>query len=134
VGRRIARFLQNHPLVGPERTFNLAEGGPEPGLTKYGHSADLRVLVCGGDGTVNWVLTTIDDLGLNPPPPVGIFPLGTGNDAARQFGWGYKASSLKSMGKKLKLVPTYPTVYSRVNRECFFGGCECQDINFSLPN
>ncbi len=38
----------------------------------------IRILAAGGDGTVSWIMKTIKDLDLQPPPAIAIMPLGTG--------------------------------------------------------
>ncbi|KAG2440916.1 hypothetical protein HXX76_003769 [Chlamydomonas incerta] len=48
----------------------------------------LRLLVCGGDGTIAWVMGVIKKLRLQPEPPIAMIPLGTGNDLSRSFLWG----------------------------------------------
>lgn len=46
-------------------------------------------IVCGGDGTVMWVVTEMVKNGINVKNvPIGIVPLGTGNDFSRSLGWG----------------------------------------------
>ena len=38
---------------------------------------------------MGWVLSVLDGVdGVPSPPPVGVLPLGTGNDMSRTLGWG----------------------------------------------
>lgn len=37
---------------------------------------------------MGWIFSELDKMGIEPPPPVGVLPLGTGNDLARALGWG----------------------------------------------
>jgi diacylglycerol kinase (ATP) len=142
-GAALMELLANRDDINAVEIVDLTAEGPTASLRRHvGVVPDLRVLVCGGDGTVAWVLQAMEELGevrredvgpnlgpktafpthfffrsvrtltkkhlfIRPPrrsatfhvlqnaflqtfprPPIGILPLGTGNDLARVFGWG----------------------------------------------
>ncbi|KAK1163239.1 diacylglycerol kinase eta-like isoform X1 [Acipenser oxyrinchus oxyrinchus] len=83
------KFLRKFKqLLNPAQVFDLMNGGPHLGLRLFQKFATFRILVCGGDGSVGWVLSELDKLGLHKQCQLGVLPLGTGNDLARVLGWG----------------------------------------------
>ncbi|VDK58684.1 unnamed protein product [Cylicostephanus goldi] len=76
-------------LLNPLQVFDIIATGPDFALSFFDTLDCFRVLVCGGDGTVGWVLGAFDRLGLHNKCQLGILPLGTGNDLARVLGWGH---------------------------------------------
>ena len=90
-GLQQGHFLlsQLRRLLNPIQVFDLSEGNPEKILESFCNALPkLRVLVCGGDGTVSWIISAIEKVNPERWPPIAILPLGTGNDLARFHGWG----------------------------------------------
>jgi len=88
-GLQLQQLLQHH--LNPHQIFLLEEGGALPGLFAFRKVTRFRVLICGGDGTVGWVLSHLELLQDHlkcPRPNIALLPVGTGNDLARVLGFG----------------------------------------------
>jgi diacylglycerol kinase (ATP) len=85
-------ITQLRRLLNPIQVWDLADGGPDDVLESFLVFTRLRILVCGGDGTVSWIVSVLEGMKkkIRPKkwPPIAILPLGTGNDLARIHGWG----------------------------------------------
>lgn len=79
--RQILHPLQVHDLAAspPQETLKILNALP---------GQQFMVLICGGDGTINWILAAIDELAPRVEPLVALLPLGTGNDLSRALSWG----------------------------------------------
>jgi diacylglycerol kinase (ATP) len=91
-------------LIGSDRVFTIGKVDgvlhkPMDNLPKVvsGRRTPLRVVVCGGDGSVAWVISDADQLA-KPHAGIQVFivPLGTGNDLARAMlcGGGYTGRNI----------------------------------------
>jgi len=107
-GRQGPALLQDlGALIGTDRVFTIGKVNgvlqkPIEHLAKMvsGRSQPLRVVVCGGDGSVAWVISDADLL-VQPHSGIQIFiiPLGTGNDLARAMlcGGGYSGTGVRDL-------------------------------------
>jgi len=102
----------------PMQVVDVSKSDPFMVLLEFAKLSSYKVLVCGGDGTVGWILdcvqrlqTLISDADLSTdnnadinadrkalegdplkrhlPIGVAILPIGTGNDLAIELGWGH---------------------------------------------
>eukprot|EP01103_Thecamoeba_quadrilineata_P010246 TRINITY_DN2152_c0_g1_i3.p1 TRINITY_DN2152_c0_g1~~TRINITY_DN2152_c0_g1_i3.p1 ORF type:complete len:500 (+),score=72.96 TRINITY_DN2152_c0_g1_i3:48-1502(+) len=92
-------FRKMKSLLSRSQVFDITQGGPGPGLERYKNIPNVRILACGGDGTIGWILSQMDKINYEIFPPVGVLPLGTGNDLAQALGWGagYSGEPLSSV-------------------------------------
>jgi len=80
--------------------FNLKEKQSlNEGFTRLKGKCDegkpVILVICGGDGSVMWVVTEMANYHINHEQvPIAIIPLGTGNDFAQTFGWGKESPDL----------------------------------------
>lgn len=75
-------------LLNSIQVFYLSSRGPHEALV----IAKLlpvksRIVVCGGDGTVAWILNEVYAMGLDEKVSVSVLPIGTGNDLSRTLNW-----------------------------------------------
>ncbi|XP_063967323.1 diacylglycerol kinase delta-like isoform X4 [Lytechinus pictus] len=102
----LRRFKQ---LLNPAQVFDLMNDGPHIGLRLFQNFDTFRILVCGGDGSIGWVLSEIDKMELHKQCRIGVLPLGTGNDLARVLGWGTACdddTNLQVILEKLEIAST----------------------------
>jgi hypothetical protein len=88
IGEKIYRELLRK--LNPRQIFLLENNDTiTHALQIYSSLPNIRICVFGGDGTVGWILDRLAEAypsGNNPP--VGICPLGKGNDLSRVLAWG----------------------------------------------
>lgn len=108
-------ITQLRRLLNPIQVWDLGEdGGPEIILESFTVFRNLRIMVCGGDGTVSWIIATLEKLKLKRKwPPIAILPLGTGNDLARIHGWGGGYNNESLIGILEQVADSYISLLDR---------------------
>ncbi|CAF1050325.1 unnamed protein product [Rotaria sordida] len=112
-GDQVYRTLVH--LLNPRQVFLLENDTTiMQALNIYSSLSNIRICICGGDGTVAWILSRLMDA--FPPlknPPVSICPLGTGNDMSRALGWGYRYKPKQLMETLTQISRAHSTPLDR---------------------
>lgn len=117
-GKEVLDELKKY--LNHQQIYELEKPGPVHGLSLFRNLDKFKILACGGDGTACWVMSVIEEMRARyrgnsfirlrcDRPPLGILPLGTGNDLARVLGMGggYEGQPLVQILKKvLNATPT----------------------------
>ena len=113
VGEKIYREILRK--LNPRQVFLLENNSTiSHALDIYSSLPNIRICVFGGDGTVGWILGHLAEAcpsGNNPP--VGICPLGTGNDLARVLAWGEQYEPKNLFPMLLRIPSALPVVLDR---------------------
>lgn len=107
-GPQVGHILRNRfsRILNPLQVVTLPRHDPKAPLRTFAHVPHLRIAIVGGDGTIGWIISCVEELRMEfqalgkawIPPPIAVMPVGTGNDLARCLGWGSGYSAWKSKG------------------------------------
>ncbi|XP_050776686.1 diacylglycerol kinase epsilon isoform X2 [Gopherus flavomarginatus] len=118
-------------LLNPVQVFDLSKISPAKALqlcTLLPYNS-ARVLVCGGDGTVGWVLDAIDEMKIKGQeryiPQVAILPLGTGPDALMALNFHAHREKTPSLFSSRIINKAVYFFYG--TKDCLVQ--ECKDLN-----
>lgn len=89
----------------PERVHAIAATDIDA-LCRICAASGAALVACGGDGTASHALDAVWRCGATVP--VGIIPLGTGNDLARHLGWGGHAPTGAVLDRHLERLAAAP--------------------------
>eukprot|EP00039_Didymoeca_costata_P005513 m.82131 g.82131 ORF g.82131 m.82131 type:complete len:974 (-) comp12854_c0_seq2:79-3000(-) len=90
-GQGVEINFKLNSVLNPEQVFDITKTGPLQAILVFRKVPEFRILAGGGDGTVGWVLNSLNDVRHVlecKQPGVAILPIGTGNDLSRVLGWG----------------------------------------------
>jgi len=106
-------------LLNPYQVIDITEAGPLPVLFMFRNISNLKILICGGDGTFGWVLSALDDIRHTVLkcsfPESALLPLGTGNDLSRVLCWGPGYTGESALNVLLNVSNALPVFLDRWN-------------------
>lgn len=112
IARKIDKIGEAFRQGGYEPLMKLLRFGENP-FTKVEGEIDI-VVVCGGDGTINYVINAMKSVGKDIP--LGIIPAGTANDFAGAL--GMKSNTMKAVQQIINGTARRVD-YGRVNDQYF---------------